>query len=212
MAASSSTIAWRLASPAGALQLAKLGAVFVFGFGGALITVQAGHGLYLAMIMAVLSSLGGGIARDLLLRDTPPTTLRSPVWLIAAILGGAAAFALRAQLDAIPFWLITTVDAAALALFCAAGALKVLDHRDGVLAAVVLGVVSAVGGGIVRDLLLGHVPYVLTSSLYPVSAAVGAAALVAAVKLGRGRCLALMIGIVACFALWMLSVWQNWSL
>jgi uncharacterized membrane protein YeiH len=78
---------------------------------------------------------------------------------------------------------ITPLDAAGLGLFCVAGASKALDHGMNSLLAVLLGTITAVGGGVVRDILLNVVPVVLRANIYAVAALLGSAVLV----VGSGR-------------------------
>jgi uncharacterized membrane protein YeiH len=120
-------------------------------------------------ILAILSGLGGGIIRDTLLQDGVPVALTDPYYLILAIVGAIIAFVvpLQGKWSQRP---LVLVDALALGCWSAVGVQKALDAGLGWLPAIILGMVTAVGGGMVRDVLLMRVPSIFGgNTLYATS-------------------------------------------
>ena len=114
----------------------------------------------------MVSGLGGGIIRDILLGALPPATFSDWRYLAVAAAGGLAAFALSSQLTRLAT-LITLLDAAGRGLFAVTGASKALGLGLRAAPAVILGAVTGVGGGTLRDVLLGQIPSVLSAGSTP---------------------------------------------
>lgn len=163
--------------------------VFVFGLSGALVAVRKGLDLFGILVLAWIAGLGGGILRDLLLGITPPVGVSDWRLLAAAVLAGLLVFLLHgtwqqavARGPERPRRLVTRgvrmLDAAGLGLFAVSGSLVALDRDAGALTAVLVGGITAVGGGLLRDLLSGEVPEVLRRELYALPALAGAAVVV----------------------------------
>ncbi len=170
--------------------------VFVFALSGALVAVRSGLDLFGVLVLAWVAGLGGGIVRDVLLDVSPPVGISDPRLMATAVLAGMLVFALHAPLDRLarrrPGWglshvprLVRVLDAGGLAVFAVGGTLKALGLGAGPTAAVVVGVVTAVGGGLLRDLLAGEVPEVLRRELYAIPALVGSSLLVWASQADR---------------------------
>jgi uncharacterized membrane protein YeiH len=199
-------------TPAHLLRAVDLAATFVFAFEGASVGTDAYLHVLGVLVVGFATALVGGIIRDTLLGDTPPAALQSIEYPIVAFLASGLAFIVDQYVRNIPTWLITGMDAAGLGLFCVVGAVKALDHGMSPLIAVMLGTISAVGGGVTRDVLLNRVPVVLNGELYATAAVFGGTIAVLAVKVGLSRPWAMTLGFVGCFVLRVLSAWQNWSL
>lgn len=168
--------------------------------------------------IGIVSGLGGGILRDLILDQGPPAAFAGPWYLVCALSGAAFSYLVATDARA---WRrsITVLDALALGLWAATGTAKSLDIGLGPLPAILLGVVSAVGGGAMRDLLVGRVPDIFGGGpLYATSAlvtAVGAWGVLAlglpgpsilgAVLLGSG------LALVAAWRRWGLPQHQEWK-
>ncbi len=105
-----------------------------------------------------------------------------------------------------------TLDAAGLALFAVAGAAKALDYNIHPLLAMLMGGITGVGGGTIRDVLLARIPSVLRSDVYAVAALAGAAAMILSLRVKMRPAVATTIGIVVCFGLRMVAVHQHWNL
>ena len=163
------------------------------------------------LTLAVLSGLGGGLIRDVLLQNGPPVALTDNAYLLTAMAGAAVSYLVRVRgrvWDRV--WPV--VDALALATWAAAGAQKTLAVGLGWLPAILLGTVTAVGGGAVRDVVLRRVPGILGGSpLYATCAAVDAAVLVALTGHGHpdvALLSATLVGAGLCLA----ARWRGWAL
>ena len=164
------------------------------------------------MIVAFATALGGGLIRDVLLNAAPPASLRDWRYPATALFGGVVVFFLYRYVEGIPPHLLLVLDAAGLAFFAVAGTEKALLYQMNPLVAILMGALTAVGGGTIRDLLLDQVPKVLNSDIYATAALVGA---VVMVLLRRFRIPWPWTGIaggISCFALRLVSVWQHWNL
>jgi uncharacterized membrane protein YeiH len=162
-------------SPALILVL-NLAGTFVFGLSGGLAAVRAKLDLFGVVVLAAVVGLAGGITRDLLI-GTPPATFRDGRYLAAAAAAGVVCFfAGRALERAEPSVMI--FDALGLGLFAVTGATKALGL--GPVQAILLGTITGVGGGMLRDVLLRQVPTVLREGLYAIPALLGATVLVVA--------------------------------
>jgi uncharacterized membrane protein YeiH len=136
------------------------------------------------VVLATITGLGGGFLRDVLIGVVPPAALEDWRYLLAPILAGLATFFLHPTLGRMER-LVNVFDAAGLGLFCVTGALTATDYGLTALPAAVLGMVTGVGGGMMRDILAGRVPVILRKSeLYAIPAFAGAGVAVVAVELG----------------------------
>jgi uncharacterized membrane protein YeiH len=155
--------------------------------------------------LGMFTALGGGIVRDILLGALPPATFSDWRYLTVAAGGSLVAFVSGRSLERLarPILLL---DAAGLSLFAVSGALKGLDFGVGFGQAVILGAITAVGGGTLRDVLIREIPAVLTSGLYAIPALVGAFVVVAADRLGAAGLPAAIVGAGVCFIIRMLGV------
>ncbi|HXN73850.1 MAG TPA: trimeric intracellular cation channel family protein [Candidatus Acidoferrales bacterium] len=189
-----------------------LAGTFLFAVEGALIAVPANLDLLGVMVLAFTTALVGGIIRDVLIGASPPASLRDWRYASTAFAGGAIVFFLHPYVRAIPGAVILTLDAAALALFAVAGTEKALLYKMHPFIAVLLGAVTAVGGGTVRDVLLAQIPNVLRSDIYATAALAGALVMVVATRLKVRPAFAAISGGLVCFLLRLVSVWQHWSL
>lgn len=162
-------------------------------------------------ILAIISALGGGMLRDTLLQAGPPVALTDPTYLATALAGAGVAFVLqlRGRLWNRAF---LVGDAVALGAWAATGAAKTLGVGLGWLPAIMLGVVTAVGGGMIRDIAVGRVPVIFGgNTLYATAALAGAITLVLFPEpwsASWGMVVATAVGAGLCI----LARWRNWSL
>lgn len=194
------------------VRLADLAGVALFAAEGAMLALAAGLDLLGILVLAFTTALGGGVVRDVLLGAAPPDALRSWHYPTLAFASGAAVILAHGAVPQFPPMLVTTLDAAGLALFAAAGTQKALLHGMQPFVATLLGTITGVGGGVIRDVLLAHVPQVLNADIYATAAFAGAVVLAAARVSGMSPALSGIAGAAACFTLRMLAVWQRWSL
>ncbi len=202
----------RAPSRASWLVAVDLTATLLFALEGGLLAIAAGLDLFGVLAVAFISALGGGLVRDLLCHASPPAALGSLTYPATAMLGGLLAVLGHQALTPVPLGVRAPLDAAALGLFCVVGTIKALDFRMPALAAVMLGTVSAVGGGVIRDVLLGGVPGALRTDMCTVAAVCGGTATVLALRLGRSRATAAALGVATCAAVSLVSAVQGWQL
>jgi uncharacterized membrane protein YeiH len=183
-----------------------LAGVFAFALNGALTAIRLTRLDIVGVVtLAMCTALGGGILRDILLGALPPATFSDWRYLAVAAMGGLIAFLFGRGLDRLNMPILV-LDAAGLSLFAVAGALKALDYDMGFAQAVILGTITAVGGGTLRDVLIREVPSVLTSGLYAIPALVGAVLVVSADAWGVALVPAALVAAGACFAIRMVGV------
>jgi uncharacterized membrane protein YeiH len=186
-----------------------LAGTFAFALNGAITGLEAAKLDIVGMLtLGMITALGGGILRDILVNALPPATFSSWPYLAVAAGGALIAFFLSRQLRrfALPILLF---DAAGLSLFCVTGAAKSLEHGLGAAPAVILGAVTAVGGGTIRDVLVRRVPTVLTSGLYAIPALIGAAIAVTTVRTGVYGVPAALGAAAACFLIRLADIRYN---
>ncbi len=193
------------------VRAADLGGTFVFAFQGALAAIAGHLDVFGDLVLAFCTALGGGVVRDVLMGDLPPSALRDWTYPCTAFLAGALVFAFHPYAH-IPRGLLLTLDAGGLALFAVAGTEKALDARIHPLSAILLGTIGAVGGGTLRDLLLTQIPAILRVDVYATAALFGATVLVVMRKLGAPSGMAALAGGAGCLILRLLAIWQNWQL
>lgn len=179
------------------LLVLNLVGTFVFGLSGGLAGVQARLDAFGVVVLAVVVGLAGGITRDLLI-GIPPQTFRD--WRYLAVAGGAGlvTFLAHPALERLERPILV-LDAAGLAVFCVTGASTALDHHVGTVDAVVLGAITGVGGGVLRDILVREIPVVLRTGLYAIPALIGAAIVVGASNSGTHNIAFPIIGAAVCF-------------
>ena len=155
--------------------------------------------------LAIISGLGGGLIRDTLLQHGPPVALTDYAYILTALAGAAVAFFVRVE-GRVWNRVFPVLDALALGCWAAAGAQKTLGVGLGWLPAILLGTITAVGGGTLRDVLVRRVPSVLSSELYAIPALVGAAIVVVPARLGTGGPVWVYLGAAACLLIRLLGV------
>jgi uncharacterized membrane protein YeiH len=185
---------------------------FVFAIEGALAAMRGDLDFFGLMVLAFITALGGGIIRDLLIGAVPPASLQDWRYGAIALAGGAAVFFFHRLLLVVPTQLIMLLDAGGLALFAVAGAGKALSFKMHPFIAVLMGGITGVGGGTVRDVLLMQVPTVLRADVYATAALAGAAVMVVGMRLNRSPQAMAVLGALVCFTLRVVSVWLHWNL
>ncbi len=191
---------------------ADLAGTTVFALEGAVAAMRGGLDLLGVMVLAFVVALGGGVIRDLLIGATPPNAIRDWRYPALAFATGLLTFALHVQVLRVPASLLVALDAAGLALFAVAGAQKALGYGIGPFIAALMGTVTGVGGGVLRDLLLARIPGVLVTDIYASAAFVGGAVLVICRRLRVPPLVAAWSGGGACFAVRMAAVRYGWHL
>jgi uncharacterized membrane protein YeiH len=172
-----------------------------FALNGALTAMEAEQlDLVGVVVLGMMTALGGGITRDILIGALPPATFSDWRYLAVAFVSGVVAFLAGRYLTRV-MRAINLFDAAGLSLFCVTGTAVAFAHGLGPLQSTILGAITAVGGGTIRDVIIRRVPTVLSSGLYAVPALVGAAITAVALALGFYSSAIAVAAALACFAI-----------
>jgi uncharacterized membrane protein YeiH len=177
---------------------------FVFGLSGGLAAVRALLDVFGVVVLAAVVGLAGGVIRDLLI-GTPPETFRDWRYLAAAGAAGLLCFVAGPALHRIQPG-VQVFDAMGLAVFCVTGASKALEFGLGPVQAVILGAITGIGGGMLRDVLLGETPTVLRHELYAIPALLGAGVVASAHTAGSLSPVFPILGATLCFTTRMIGV------
>jgi uncharacterized membrane protein YeiH len=188
-------------------------AIGVAAITGVLAARGKGVDLFGVVVLALVTAFGGGTVRDLLVGDTPVAWLRNPAYLLNASLVAVATFFVR-QLHKLPDNVLLVADAFALALFTIIGTRKGVALQFAAPVAVLLGVVTGVAGGMLRDVLTGEVPLVFRPHirLYATAAMAGAAVFVLLIRRWPGQPAVTIVAVSLILALRLTGIWLKISL
>ncbi|MFU8894883.1 MAG: trimeric intracellular cation channel family protein [Gammaproteobacteria bacterium] len=188
-----------------------LAGIFVFAIGGATIAVRRGLDLFGVLVLACVAATAGGIMRDVLIGASPPAAFQEWSYFAVACVAGLLVFWRMSLFERLNHP-VQLFDAAGLALFAVAGASKALAFGLGPVPSVLMGMLTAVGGGMLRDVLIADVPHVLYKELYAVAALSGAIVVVAAHVLGLPELPSALAAGTLCFALRFMGIRYGWRL
>jgi uncharacterized membrane protein YeiH len=185
--------------------------LFAFGISGALMAIRRHFDVVGIAILAVTTALGGGILRDLVLGDTPPPAFTQWEYLVVPLAAAAVTFVAHPELERLMRTLLV-FDAAGLGLFCVSGTVKALDYGLAPVAAATLGVTTAVGGGVLRDVIARETPALVRpdSELYVVPAVAGAVAVAIAWELNAYEPVLGAVAAGAVFGIRVLALHRHW--
>lgn len=148
-------------------------AIFCSGLMGGLCAVKKNYDLFAMMITAWLTALGGGIIRDVMLASLPPVGIADKGFVITALVSGLAVAVIHPEVDKLK-WSMLTIDALSVGLFAVNGTSKAMLMGTSGMTAAFMGMFTALGGGLVRDMLLNDVPMVIRDKhWYAVPSAIG---------------------------------------
>ena len=188
-----------------------LGGTFVFALSGAVAGVKYRLDLFGVLVLSFAAGNSGGITRDVLIGAVPPAAIEDWRYLGVSILAGLITFYRYRVINRLHSP-VQVFDAAGLALFAVSGASKALTFHAGPVAATVLGMLTGIGGGMVRDVLVREIPSVLRSELYAVAALVGAAVVVIGWMLQLPSSGSALAGAFLCFGLRFMAMRRGWHL
>jgi uncharacterized membrane protein YeiH len=188
-----------------------LAGTFVFALAGAIAGVRRQLDIFGIVVLSFATGCSGGIARDVLIGAVPPAALSNWRYAAASLLAGILVFRWHPVIARMHSP-VRVLDAAGLGLFAVTGALKALTFGLHPVMAALLGMLTGIGGGMVRDVLLAEVPVVLRSDLYAVAALAGAAVVAIGMPLGASPAVASIAGALLCFGLRMLAIRRDWQL
>jgi uncharacterized membrane protein YeiH len=187
-----------------------LAGIFVFAISGALVAVRKDLDIFGVLVLAGTTGLGGGFLRDVLIDATPPAALEDWRYLVVPVVAGLLTFAFHPALGRMERT-VNVFDAFGLALFCVSGAIKALDYGLGPLPAALMGMVTGIGGGMLRDLLAGRVPVIFRGELYATPALVGSVIAVVGIRLDLPTSVVAVTGAGICLAWRLLAMWRGWQ-
>jgi uncharacterized membrane protein YeiH len=188
-----------------------LSGTFVFALSGAAAGVKHRLDLFGVLVLSFAAGNSGGIARDVMIGAVPPAAITDWRYITVSILAGLITFYWYEIINRMSSPVLV-FDAAGLALFAVSGASKALAFHAGPTAATLLGMLTGIGGGIVRDVLVREIPTVLRTELYAVAAFIGAAVVVIGRMLDLPSFEAAVAGAVLCFALRFMAMRRGWQL
>jgi uncharacterized membrane protein YeiH len=184
---------------------------YVFALSGAMAGVKSRLDLFGVLVLAYAAGNAGGIARDLLIGAVPPAAISDWRYLAMSLLAGIVTFWRPSAINRVrsPVLLF---DAAGLGLFAVTGAQKAIAFGLNPVAAALLGMLTGIGGGMARDVLLAEIPIVLRADLYAVAALAGAAVVVIGTTLRLPSTAITIAGAVICFGLRFMAIRRGWRL
>jgi len=182
-----------------------------FAASGAWVAVQRRMDLFGVLVLGLVTAVGGGTLRDLLVGDLPPFSLQDETYLYISIIAALAVFASRKRFLAVERQLLI-LDAVGLGTFAVIGTTKALDFHLGYLGAVLMGVMTCTAGGVVRDVLANQVPLILRKEVYASACLAGSVLLVALEHFGIPRPPAALFAAATVITLRLLAIHFNWSL
>jgi uncharacterized membrane protein YeiH len=184
---------------------------FVFALSGALAGVKRQLDLFGVLVLSFAAGNTGGITRDVLIGAIPPGAVNDWRYLGVSLFAGVITFYFSHLIVRISN-LVLLFDAAGLALFAVSGASKALAYGLNPVMAITLGMVTGIGGGMMRDLLLAEIPTVLRAELYAVAALAAAAVVVIGHALELPAAPVSAVALILCFWLRVMAIRRGWRL
>lgn len=188
-----------------------LSATFVFALSGGTAGVNRRLDLFGVLVVSFAAGNAGGITRDILIGAVPPAAIDDWRYIAVSMAAGLLVFFGNALVERVRSP-VQIFDAAGLALFAVSGASKALAFHLGPVAAILLGMLTGIGGGMLRDILVREIPQVLRADLYAVAGLTGAAVVVVGHWLGCPPVAVAVAGAALCFGLRFIAIRRRWQL
>ncbi|MFI6489716.1 trimeric intracellular cation channel family protein [Streptomyces sp. NPDC050564] len=185
--------------------------IFVFAISGALLAVRKNFDVFGIAVLAEVTALGGGLFRDVMIGALPPAAFTDLGYFSTPLLAALLVFFLHPEVERIQV-AVNVFDAAGLGLFCVAGTTKAYEYGLGLPQSAALGLATAVGGGVLRDVLANEVPSLLRwdRDLYAVPAMVGATMVVLCIRYDVLSPFTSGLAVVTAFVLRLLAMRYHW--
>ncbi len=191
-----------------------------FAVSGAMVAIDKKADLFGVIFIAVITAFGGGLTRDIIIGVTPPTVFRSAPYVLSAMGSALAVFIIARILkdryvkSEIKIEHINNFfDAVGLGVFAVMGARNtIIEGFDGSFLIITMGMLTAIGGGLIRDMILGEIPFVLKKKIYALAAIFGASAYLIMNRCGVDDTVSMTVGVISTFALRMLATMFKWRL
>lgn len=191
------------------LTIFDLVGTFAFAISGAIAGTRHKLDVFGVLVLSFAAATFGGITRDVLIGATPPVAIQDWRYLAVSVLAGVTTFFWHARVSRMQ-QTVLVFDAAGLALFAVAGAGKALAYHLDPVPAALLGMLTGIGGGVVRDVLVSEVPVVFRREIYAVAALAGASVVVAGPALQLPPQPVAFSGAALCFGIRMLALYRHW--
>ena len=182
---------------------------FVFALSGGLLAVEKKFDLFGVLLLSFVVAVSGGITRDLLIGAVPPAAVATWHTLAIAVSAGLLTFYVYPSVQSLRHDILLC-DAVGLAVFAVTGAHKALNYGIDPVMAAVLGMVSGIGGGILRDVLAGDVPTVLRADLYALAALAAAGIVSLGQVIDAQPLYPMLLGAAVCIVLRMMAIYRGW--
>ena len=203
----STGLGWRLVL----LLVLDLVGIAVFAASGALAGVRTRLDVFGVCVVGATTALGGGVLRDVLLGVTPPASLRDWRYLVVPVIVSLVVFRFHPMVAGLSRRAVLLADAAGMGLFASTGTATALASKASVLASCLIGMTTAIGGGLLRDLLLRQIPVVLRREIYALAALGGAVVVAVGLRLHLASGPVLVAGVALASGLRVLALWRHWN-
>jgi len=185
--------------------------VFAFAISGASAAIHKRLDIFGVLVLALVTATFGGVARDVLIGAVPPAALENAHYLGVALIAGVATYLWYPAIKKLQSP-VMMFDAVGLAFFVVAGTQKALTFGIHPVMAAILGMLTGIGGGVMRDLLIARVPAILRTDFYALAALAGAAVIVIGDALALPTEVCAVAGGALCLSLRLLALRYKWSL
>jgi uncharacterized membrane protein YeiH len=188
-----------------------LAGTFIFALSGAMAAMTHRLDLFGVLSLSFAAGNAGGITRDLIIGATPPAAIDDWRYLGVSLVAGLFTFGCAPLINRLSSPVLI-LDAGGLGLFAVSGATKALEYHLDPIPAMLLGMLTGIGGGVLRDVLVAEIPSVLRENLYAVAALAGAAVVVIGHGLGLPPTPTAIVGAALCIGLRVISIRRGWQL
>lgn len=193
------------------LLVLNLVGTFVFAISGAISGVKRELDIFGILVLSFVAGNAGGIIRDVLIGSVPPAAIRDWRYLVVSLLAGVVTFYWSPAIKRFDRSILV-FDAAGLGLFAVSGTEKALAFGLNPVMAALLGMLTGIGGGVARDVLVAEIPTVLRADIYAVAALAGAGVVVLGRLLHIPATATMIVGAFLCFGLRLLAIYRGWHL
>ncbi|MFE4250444.1 trimeric intracellular cation channel family protein [Streptomyces sp. NPDC056910] len=185
--------------------------IFVFAISGALLAVRKNFDVFGIAVLAEVTALGGGLFRDVIIGAVPPAAFTDLGYFLTPLVAAGLVFFLHPEVERTQV-AVNIFDAAGLGLFCVTGTVKAYDYGLGLTASAALGLTTAVGGGVLRDIIANEVPSLVRwdRDLYAVPAIVGSTIIVLCIRFDVLSAFSSSAAVITAFALRLLAMRYHW--
>lgn len=182
---------------------------FAFALSGGLLGVRKRFDLFGVLFLSFVVSVSGGLVRDVLIQAMPPVAITDMRYIVISMVAGLITF-FWSSLVALHQRFVLMLDACGLALFAVVGTQKAMEYGINPLMAAILGMFSGIGGGMVRDVLAGEIPFVLRADLYALAALAGGAIVAVGSVLSLAPSYTMLAGAGICIFLRVMAIYYKW--